>query len=295
MSSLAVFCGLLLFAGHSVANEIDPPCDELAPYVAGHTYGSGDIVGHVGEQYQCKRWPYSILCGLASFEPGDAQSLWSLAWDYVRDCSQLEVMVLGDNWSETRVIELLESKGHSVTYAGLYYEWDGIEPDISAFDVVVWIEGEDYGYCLTDAADDAISAYITSGGGLVRTEWAAYDIYGEDCEDQISDNLMPTTSPEGDYEYGTTWNVIDGEHPLTEGLPATWDDTYGGISLVTANPTATVVIENSSEIPLLTFDDVNGGMVVHINNDFGSDEDEDAFTPEMQQIMHNACVFSAGY
>ena len=88
------------------------------------------------------------------------------------------ILLLGDDYSETIIAPYLTNNGHQVTIDGVYYEWDGDIP--SETEVIIYLNGYDYGYDLGEygdalAANNAILDFVTGGGGLIFTEWYAYD------------------------------------------------------------------------------------------------------------------------
>jgi hypothetical protein len=196
-----------------------------------------------------------------------------------------DVLLLGDDENEAEVQASLEGAGHAVTYGGIYYDWDGASPDVNNFDVVVLLDGYDYGYDLNPAALTALTNFVSSGGGLVLTEWCAYDV-GNGYKTLQFGALMPVEYA-GDYDYGFTWNVIDPTHPMVAGVPASWTADGAGSSFVNAKSGSTVLIQSPDNNPLLTYWHYDCGMVVHINNDLGADEGEDT-DPNTLVLINNA-------
>jgi hypothetical protein len=175
----------------------------------------------------------------------------------------VRVLLLGDGEGETQVQAALEAADHLVTVVNYYYDWDGVTPDVDDFEIVVLLDGYDYGYELQAAAGTALEAFVTRGCDLLMTEWTAYDVEGGSKTGPIAD-LMPVISPSGSYDDGLTWTVT-GSHPLTDGLPASWyddaDSTY-----VDPKPGAIVLIRGDDQIPLLTYSTEFGGTTVHLNH-----------------------------
>jgi len=200
------------------------------------------------------------------------------------------VLLLGDYGSETQVQAALTDAGHNVTFAGAHDEWNGVDPYIGEFDVVVFLDGYSYGNDLQPAAQTAIDAFVRTGGGLVITEWATYDAYSSAWNPLIT-ALMPASSPDRDYDYGASWQLIDPTHQLAAWLPAHWVD-QAGFSYVVPHESATVVIESHNGDPLVTFRNDLGGTVVHVNHDL-------TYTTSMinrhaLQVIVNAVEFASG-
>jgi hypothetical protein len=203
-----------------------------------------------------------------------------------------DVLLLGDDEAETQVQTALQNAGHNVTYGGLYYNWDGVTPNPNNFDVIVALDGEDYGYQFTSTAETALSGFVARGCGLVFTEWTAYDVCSSYKSAAIG-QLMPVTSPASGCPYGytDTWTVLNAAHPLTAGVPANWSDDAGW-SEVIAKPGSTVLISGTDSNPLLTFSTVNGGTVIHINHDMTYTTD--TINPNALQLILNAVEYSSG-
>ena len=176
----------------------------------------------------------------------------------------VRVLILGDGEAETQVQAALEAAGHQVTVIPYYYDWDGVTPDIDSFQVVVLLDGEAYGDELQAAAGTALEAFVAKTCDLLITEWTAYDVHSDDKTGPIAD-LMPAISPDNDYDYGFNWNVMS-THPLTDGLPASWWDDAAS-TYVDPKPGAIALIRGDDQIPLLTYSNMAGGRVTHLNHD----------------------------
>jgi len=199
--------------------------------------------------------------------------------------AQTRVLLLGDNGSEPQVEAALAAAGHAVTTIALYSDWDGVTPDVSEFDVVVYLDGYDYGKGLTPEADAAVAAFVANGGGLVRTEWSVW----AGMVNAETDRLMPLTYA-GTYKSAPEWNVILPGHALVANVPTVWYDT-NGYSYADPDASATVVMQSEGGYPLLTYRNDTGGTVVHINHDLtfkGTAIDSNAL-----QLFVNAVEFAA--
>ena len=206
------------------------------------------------------------------------------------------ILVLGDDYSETFISPYLESLGHTVTSDTVYYDWDGT---ISAdTDVILYLYGYDYGYELGEygnqaAANQSVLDFVAGGGGLVFTEWYAYSELDE--ADEAVAALMPV-SYNGTYYYEAAWNASAGyeDHDLVNGLLSSSftegngdNDTY---SDVIANDGTIVVMEDGAGIPLLSYSNVNGGTVVHINDGMAYD---DTISDEMLSVIASSVAYAA--
>jgi hypothetical protein len=201
----------------------------------------------------------------------------------------IEILLLGDSGSTNGVQTALENAGHVVTVVDPYYDWDGVSPSVDDFGVVVLLDGDDYGYALDPAADAALHEFIGKGGGLVVTEWTAYDVCYDD-KDGIWTETMPVTSePDCDYDYGATWNLMT-THELTQGLPPSWTESDEGVGIVEPFPGTIVVARDDDGIPLLSYGKQFGGRVVHVNNSLTYSTS--AIDPNVLQVIVNAVGYA---
>ncbi len=199
---------------------------------------------------------------------------------------KIKVLLLDDGNSGTQVASALVDAGFVVVQGGNYYDWDASAPSLQGVDTILWLEGYDYCYALLPGTDDAIVAFVQGGGGLVRTEWAAWGIWDGCDPDAGTNDLMPVVYG-GDFQYGGTWTLVDAG-PLADGLPSTWYDD-AGLSHVTLQPNAHKVAVVSG-YPGLVFWTEPGGRVVYINHDMSYTTDP--MSHEAIQMIKNAVSFS---
>jgi hypothetical protein len=205
--------------------------------------------------------------------------------DVPEDPKSIRVLLLGDLGSETQVENALRGAGHEVTTLARYLEWDGDTPDVTKFDVVVYLDGREFAEGLSVRADPTLAAFVADGGGLIRTEWSVW----AGMVNPETDALMPLTYA-GEFEYGLVWNVTVPGHALVANVPTSWTD-INGYSHATPHPNATVVMESENGHPLLTYRDDTGGTVVHINHDLTFSSS--VISPNALQLFVNAVEFAA--
>lgn len=176
----------------------------------------------------------------------------------------VEVLLLGDFGSTAEVQSALENAGHVVTVVDPYHSWDGIDPSVDDFGVVILLDGDDYGYDLEPAASAALATFVNAGGGMIFTEWMSYDVCYDSKTGPVVD-LMPVVAPDCDYGYGATWSVTS-NHELTQGLPPSWTESEEGFGIVNPAPGAIVLVRSETGNPLLIYSTQQTGTVVYINN-----------------------------
>ncbi len=156
------------------------------------------------------------------------------------DNTPLKVLVMSDGGTEGHVLAALGAAGLDTTRGGPWQDDPG--PDLHAFDVVVLLNGYDYGYTMADSVQQKYVDYVAGGGGLVVTEWFNY--YQDD--NPLLSGIMPVKQNRSyDYEMETLHPVSG--NPLAAGLPAsfTTGPDWSWITLVpdtTATKQATVAV-----------------------------------------------------
>ena len=101
--------------------------------------------------------------------------------------------------------------------------------------------------------------------------------------------LLPVTEPVYGEGSAAVWTVTDPNHPILAGLPAQWSDG-AGFSFVVAKSNATVLVQNTNGVPLVTVSEAAGGTVVHLNHDMTYTIT--ALGPEIRQLIVNAVTFA---
>lgn len=203
------------------------------------------------------------------------------------------ILVLGDDYSESFVSPYLTDQGHTVTSDTTYYDWGGAIPALT--EVIIYLHGYEYGYELGEDANpinanQSMLDFVANGGGLIFTEWYAYSEQTEPVS-----AMMPVTY-NGDYYYEAAWNVVSGydNHPLITNLLSTSftvgdgsDDTY---SDVIQNAGTAVVMEDDNGIPLLSYNTLHGGNVIHINDGMAY---YDEISDEILSVINSSVLFAA--
>lgn len=189
-------------------------------------------------------------------------------------CRAVRVLVLSDidgavAGDENSVTTALANFGFEVTTGPDFADWDGLSPGLGEVDVVLLLGGEDYSQQLTPTAHANLSAFVAQGGGLIFTEWTAYQ--GDPALDM---GLLPVVY-DGDYDYGAEWVVDIDNHPLARdiqnpdlGIGGAGNYTsQAGWSYVAPLEGSVVVISNTEGYPVATYSTCHGGTTIHLNHD----------------------------
>lgn len=191
-------------------------------------------------------------------------------------CRKLRVLVLDDATSDgswSHVQSFFANAQVDAVSVGAYHEWDGVLPAaLPSIDVVLWLEGIEYGFDLLAPGVTALNALLSGGTGLVRTEWAAW-AEGDTPRGAPYEVLPVVPSASFGDRLGAA-RVTQPTHPLARGLGATF--SRSGFTFVTAAASAEVVVEAAgltasdapASVPLATTSTTaGGGRLVHLNSD----------------------------
>jgi hypothetical protein len=185
------------------------------------------------------------------------------------------------------------------------YSWDGTNPSLSGFDVVVHLNGATYDIPLSSDAQSALTTFVANGGGFVAAQWNGY----EPQPDLNSLVLLGMgNDPEGPSHNCTACDVTferlpAGEgHPVLAGLPASFTVPADGHDAGPAASFATVLMQVSSGGPAVLVRDFGSGRVVNFSfapnypwNDEGLLHDLVTLQdPTVQHLYLNAVRWAAG-
>lgn len=178
------------------------------------------------------------------------------------------IAVLDDDSTQVALIPLLRAAGYDVTSLGNYWLYDG--DDFAAYDLVIVLDGYDYGNTMADSVQQGLLDFVAGGGVLLATEWATYaDTWS------LLLPLLPLAY-DGDYcDYGAGACVdtlsVDVAHALTAGLPATFTTPPDYIYSFCVENTAatssnvTVLLTGVNAGAALGIADHGQGHIVHWN------------------------------
>lgn len=185
--------------------------------------------------------------------------------------------------------------GQDVELGPVYWEYDGAGLDDQS--AVILLTGYHYTEEIPETVQDMLVDFVTSGGGLMTTEWMLY--YQGDGYYGIVADIAPATS-DRDYTYGAeTYTRDAATHPIARDLPATFlvpDDGWS-MGFTTADPEpakqATVVFSGSESGDAVVSGRHGEGRTVHWNM-AGEYNGEDIWSPEVRQLLVNIARFISG-
>ncbi|MBE0567192.1 MAG: hypothetical protein IH621_14625 [Krumholzibacteria bacterium] len=208
--------------------------------------------------------------------------------------SATKIAVLDDDSTHVAMVPILEAAGHDVTSLGQYPDYDG--DDFSAYDLVIILDGYDYGYELPDSVQQGLLDFVEAGGVLVTTEWSTYS---DDW-----DLLIPALplAYDGDYCDDGAGACIDtlavaASHAITAGLPASFptppDYTYSFCveNTTSTSSNVTVLLTGQTAGAALGIADHGQGHLVHWNM-AGVYDGEDIWDANTTRILRNIASFA---
>ena len=202
-----------------------------------------------------------------------------------------KILVLEDNGTEDSLYVVLDAAGFDVTRGGLYYEYTST--DFSAYDLVILLNGVDYGETIEDSIQQAMKDYVMAGGVLLTTEWLLEEGYYD-----ILESFMPVAYDD-DYSYSSETYIKMATHPITASVPDTFV-TNSDWSLVymyeldnasTECTNRTILFQGLEGGPALTIGDLGTGHIIHWAM-AGEYEGADIWSDEVRQIFINIARFS---
>jgi hypothetical protein len=222
------------------------------------------------------------------------------------------VLVLADTdvVSTTALATSLANGGAQVTVRpGPEYTWDGTNPSLDGFDVVVHLNGSSYESGLTDDGQNALASFVSNGGGYVGAKWN-----GQEYQ-PLMDNLVlqgfggDPAGPEqtcGFCQITYEANAAGAGHPVLAGLPASFtftaDGHDAGPQVQFASNPSTVLMRVPSGAAAVLVRELGDGRIVNFSiapnyywDDLGNIQDPVTLQdPNIQLLYLNAVNWASG-
>lgn len=143
----------------------------------------------------------------------------------------------------------LSAAGHNVTLSDtVQYDFDGTNPRLDRFDVVIHLNGDTYATDMDEAGQAALVEFVAAGGGFLHQEWNAY------CHDEagtyqlMEDLTLLERDGAGDME---PWTVAAGmeSHPVVAhgGLTVSGAGNLGLARVYAEDPSVVVMKTGESD------------------------------------------------
>lgn len=200
------------------------------------------------------------------------------------------VLILKDAATEGDFNTILTDAGMDVTVSTVYeYQWNGTNPSPNDFDVVILLDGNTYGAGMPIAGQEALVNFVNAGGGLIMTEWIAYEAGNHTA---MKDLILYEPS-QWNYAEGEETFTVAQEHPVTLGLPPSFSVPYHAGNPGGVKPDATVLISGSMLPSAVAVKQYGAGRVVEFavaGNYTGSPF---ISSPDMQKLLINSVNWTA--
>src|SRR5918999_1486462 len=209
---LAVFCGPLACSN----DEATGPTPSTGG--AGLATVSHPVPKPAGSRMYVSRAPYRVYPSISSSA--------GLPGALMVEGPSVLVLADTDVVSTSALATSLANGGLQVTVRpGPEYTWDGTNPSLDGFDVVVHLNGSSYEAALPAEAQTALASFVSSGGGYVGAKWNGYE-----HQPQMGDLVLQgfggnPAGPEQSCGHCQMTYEADAAavgHPVLAGLPASF-------------------------------------------------------------------------
>jgi hypothetical protein len=222
------------------------------------------------------------------------------------------VLVLADTdvVSTNALTTSLANSGAQVTVRpGPEYTWDGSNPSLDGFDVVVHLNGSSYEAGLPVEAQNALVSFVSNGGGYVGAKWN-----GQEYQPNMDDLTLQgfggdPAGPErscGHCQITYEAEAVGAGHPMLAGLPASFtftaDGHDAGPQIAFASNPSTVLMRVPSGGAAVLVREIGAGRIVNFSiapnyyfDDQGSIQDPVTLQdPNIQLLYLNAVNWASG-
>ena len=131
-----------------------------------------------------------------------------------------------DNGGTAALIDALVTAGYEVTKSPVpEFDWDGTNPSLEDFDVVIHLNGATFHTPLSWFAQDALVNFVREGGGFIGEQFNGYELANGKQVDMADLVLQSWPHPDNCNECYMTWTVVPGQedHPMLTGIPSSFE------------------------------------------------------------------------
>jgi len=205
--------------------------------------------------------------------------------------SDIKVLILKDGGTEDTVYSVLFKAGFDVTVGEFFYNFDG--RFIDGYNLVIFLNGVNYNNDISDSVQQRLKNYVRDGGTLLTTEWMTFSTYYYQTLREILPSMF-----NGAYDYGTETYTKEVNHPITEGLPASfnisnedWSYSFTALYNNSLSGNLTVLFSGDKSGAALTIGTFNLGKSIHWNM-AGAYNSNTIWTSEVKRILINIAKYS---
>jgi hypothetical protein len=154
------------------------------------------------------------------------------------------------------------------------YTWDGTNPALDEYDVVIHLNGNTFGegQALSATAQSALVDFVMNGGAYVGAQWNSYEATG--AQGVMQDLVLagfPGSVEENCASCPITYSIAAGQeaHALVAGLPSEFtfeaDGHMGGPQVEFGSEPSTVIMQLPSGTPGVLVRNLGAGKVVNFS------------------------------
>jgi hypothetical protein len=212
------------------------------------------------------------------------------------------VLILSDidGPSINSLAEALRAAGNTVTVRPApEYTWDGTNPSLDEFSVVIHLNGATFGIPLPDSAQLALTQFVQNGGGFIGAQWNGFEL-AQGRQQLMRDLILQGwASPSSENHGGlTTFNVVAGQqsHPVLAGVPGTftfsadWNDSAA--ATVFGTDPSVVLMQTPTGGPAVLVRQFGSGRVVNMSHAAGYTNAGTLQDVNIQRLYINAVLWA---
>ncbi|HEU4680373.1 MAG TPA: PxKF domain-containing protein [Gemmatimonadales bacterium] len=180
------------------------------------------------------------------------------------------ILADADGASTVALADTLTAAGFQVTVRPApEYTWDGTNPTLTGFDVVVHLNGATYDGAPGPAAQQALNSFVENGGGYVGAQWNGVEFTPSMADLVLQSSGGSAVGPEQNCAgCQVTYQTISGQegHPVLAGLPSSFTFTADGHDAgPQVNGLSTVLMQVSAGGPAVLVRQFGTGKVVNFS------------------------------
>jgi hypothetical protein len=248
----------------------------------------------------------STASGTSFLRAGQSAQLVSLG---TGTASTSRILLLGDadGASTTALANSIVDAGFLVTVRPApEYTWDGTNPSLDGFNLVIHLNGNTVGpdFLLSADAQAALVNFVRGGGGFIGSQWSGYETgIGQDVMQDLVLMGFNGDVNENCFSCGMTYTQVPElqDHPVLDGIPSSFsfeaDGHVSGELVDFSTEGSVVLMQVPSGAPGVAVRSLSAGKVVNFsfapNYGLGGDG-QTLLNPTVQQLYVNAVRWALG-
>jgi hypothetical protein len=192
---------------------------------------------------------------------------------------------------------------------GPEWSWDGTNPSLDGFDVVVHLNGSTYELPLPSSAQTALTSFVQDGGGFVASRWNGFEDQSGMADLVLQNMGHNPDGPEqncGPCQITYERTAAGDGHPVLQGMPTSFtftaDANDAGPQIGFASYPSSILMQLPSGGPAVLVREFAQGRVVnfsfaanyYMDNNANLRDPVTLLDPTIQQLYLNAVLWAAG-